>query len=167
MASRIAIVAGLLLLAAPALAQEPVGCDKFRWPVEKEMAALRAGGLPQVSSGIDVAAASFVGTLALRAPQDAGLPTPPERAPKQGTSAGFVSFKGVPAGIYSISLSAPGWLDVAQGGHFLKAKAFGGVQGCDGIRKVVKFELSAEPFVVQISNVEADHIAIAVMPAAE
>jgi len=26
----------VLLAAAPALAQEPVGCDKFKWPLDRE-----------------------------------------------------------------------------------------------------------------------------------
>ena len=39
-------------------------------------------------------------TLALLAPAEAKLPTPPERAPKEGTFAGFASFKAAPkAGI--------------------------------------------------------------------
>ena len=29
-----------LLMAAPALAQEPIGCDKFKWPVDRERAPL-------------------------------------------------------------------------------------------------------------------------------
>jgi hypothetical protein len=41
------------------------------------------------------------------------------------------------------------------------------VQGCDGIRKVVKFELTGEPFTLQINGVAADTIAVAVMPAAD
>ena len=36
--SYLALVA--LLLAAPALAQEPVGCDKFKWPLDRERTML-------------------------------------------------------------------------------------------------------------------------------
>jgi len=64
-----------------------------------------------------------------------------------------------------LGLSAGAWLDVLQNGQFLKARSFSGVQGCDGIRKVVKFELAAVPFTLQISGVDADSIAVAVMPA--
>jgi hypothetical protein len=74
---------------------------------------------------------------------------------------------GVAAGVYSIALSAPAWLDVVQNGRFLKVKSFSGVQGCDGIRKVVKFELTTEPFTLQISGVTADGIAVALMPSAD
>ena len=156
-----------ILAAAPALAQEPVGCDKFKWPVEREMAALRSSDLKTTASGSDLAALPFAAKITLKAPKDAALPAPPERAPKDGTFAGFLSSKGVAPGQYSVSLSAGAWLDLVQNGQFLKPKSFSGVQACDGIRKVVRFELSGAPFTLQISGVASDQIAIAVMPASD
>jgi hypothetical protein len=166
---RIAILAAAFaaLAAGPAFAQEPVGCDKFKWPVDRETMALRSGDLKTIASGSDLTALPFAAKISLKAPKDAGLPTPPEHAPKDGTFAGFLSSKGVTAGLYSVSLSAGAWLDVVQNGQFLKAKSFSGVQGCDGIRKVVKFELTAAPFTLQISGVDPDSIAVAVMPTAD
>jgi hypothetical protein len=161
------MAASAALIAGPALAQEPVGCDKFKWPVDHETTALRASDLKTIASGGDLAALPFAVKIALKAPKDAALPTPPERAPKDGTFAGFLSAKGVTPGLYSVSLSAPAWLDVVQNGQFLKVKSFSGVQGCDGIRKVVKFELTAAPFTLQISGVATDSIAVAVMPASD
>ena len=35
----------------PALAQEPVGCNKFKWPLDKERATLTGTDLPKVASG--------------------------------------------------------------------------------------------------------------------
>jgi hypothetical protein len=70
----------------------------------------------------------------------------PERAPKDGTFAGFASLKTVAqAGVYTISLSVGAWVDVVQDGHFLKPVAFSGATDCDGIRKTMKYELSAQP----------------------
>jgi hypothetical protein len=104
--------------------------------------------------------------LALTPPADAKLPTPPERAPKEGTFAGFAGIKGAPkAGLYTISLSAGAWLDVVQDGHFLKPKAFSGATDCDGIRKTMKYKLSASPFVLQVSGTREDSISIAILPA--
>ena len=81
-------------------------------------------------------------TLALLPPAEAKLPSPPERAPKEGTFAGFAAFKSPPKdGIYTVSLSAGGWVDVVQDGHFLKPKDFSGVTDCDGIRKTMKYEI--------------------------
>jgi hypothetical protein len=104
--------------------------------------------------------------MALTAPSDAKLPTPPERAPKEGTFAGFASVKAAPkAGVYTISLSAGGWVDVVQDGHFLKPKGFSGATDCDGIHKTMKYELSASPFVLQISGIKEDSVSIAILPA--
>jgi len=166
---RISLFVALLLLgAAPAwAAEEPSGCDKFKWPIERERAALTAPDRAKLASGSELAAMPSSGvTLALVTPADAKLPTPPERAPKEGTFAGFASIKAAPrAGLYTVSLSSGGWLDVVQDGHFLKPKAFSGATDCDGIRKTVKFELSAAPFVVQVSGTKEDSISIAILPA--
>jgi hypothetical protein len=166
---RRAIITAVLSASAvsPAFAQEPFGCDKFKWPVDRETAALRSADLKTVVSGGELATLPFAAKIVLKAPQDAALPTPPERASKDGTFAGFLSSRGVAAGVYSISLSAGAWLDIVQDGQSLKAKSFSGVQGCDGIRKVVKFELTGAPFTLQLSGVSRDQIAVAVMPASD
>ena len=161
------LVALLLFGVVPAwAAEEPSGCDKFKWPIERERAALTAPDRSKLASGGELTALPSTGvTLALRAPADAKLPTPPERAPREGTFAGFASIKNAPkAGLYTISLSSGGWLDVVQDGHFLKPKAFSGATDCDGIRKTMKYELSASPFVLQVSGAKEDSISIAILP---
>jgi hypothetical protein len=162
------LVALLLLGAAHAwAAEEPSGCDKFKWPIDRERAALTAPDRAKLASGAELATLPSTGiTLALTAPGDAKLPTPPERAPKEDTFAGFTSVKTAPkAGVYTISLSAGGWVDVVQDGHFLKPKGFSGATDCDGIRKTMKYELSASPFVLQISGIKEDSVSIAILPA--
>jgi hypothetical protein len=160
-------VALTLLAAAPAMAaEEPSGCDKFKWNIDHERAALTAPNRMKVNSGSELAALPATGvTLALTAPADAKLPTPPERAPKDGTFAGFTTFTSAPkAGIYTVSLSTGAWVDVVQSGHFLKPAAFSGATDCDGIRKTMKYELSAAPFVLQISGAKENSLSIAVLP---
>ena len=161
------LIALVLLGTAPAwAAEEPSGCDKFKWSIEHERAALTASDRIKLASGGELAALPSTGmTIALHAPADAKLPTPPERAPKEGTFAGFANFKSAPKpGIYTISLSAGGWVDVVQDGHFLKPKAFSGATDCDGIRKTMKYEISASPFVLQVSGTKEDSISIAILP---
>jgi hypothetical protein len=46
----------------------------------------------------------------------------------------------------------------------VKSGAFSGATGCEGIRKSVKFELAAAPFIIEISGVTARTIAIVVTP---
>src|ERR1700739_4263300 len=102
-----------LLAAAPAwAAEEPSGCDKFKWNIDHERAALTAPGRVKLASGTELAAVPSTGmTLRLSTQAEANLPTPPERAPKEGTFAGFTSFKGPPrAGIYTVNLSTGAWV---------------------------------------------------------
>jgi hypothetical protein len=160
-------VAASLLAAAPAwAAEEPSGCDKFKWNIDHERAALTAPDRVKLSSGSAMAGLPSTGmTLALTTPADAKLPTPPERTPKDGTFAGFTRLTAAPkAGIYTISLSAGAWIDVVQDGHFLKPKAFSGATDCDGIRKTMKYEVSASPFVLQVSGARENSLSIAILP---
>lgn len=157
----------LLLGTAPTFAaEEPSGCDKFKWPIERDRAALTAPDRARLASGAEQAAipASAI-TLGLVAPQDAKLPRPPERAPKDGTFAGFTSIKAAKAGLYTVSLSAGAWVDLVQDGHFLKPLAFSGATDCDGIRKTMKYELADKPFVLRISGAKDNSLSISILPA--
>lgn len=162
----LAFLAALLLGATSALAaDEPSGCDKFKWPIGRERAALTAPDSIGLASGTEQAALpSAAITLGLVALGDAQLPIPPERAPKGGTFAGFLRIGNAKAGLYTISLSAAAWIDLVQDGHVLKPVAFSGATDCDGIRKSIKYQLSAQPFVLQISGARDDAISIAILP---
>jgi hypothetical protein len=160
------LVALMLLGAVPAwAADEPSGCDKFKWNIDQERAALTSPDWVKLASGAELAAVPSTGmTVSLTAPADAKLPTPPERAPKEGTFAGFISVKSIKAGIYTVSMPTGAWIDLVQDGHALKPKAFSGATDCDGIRKTVKFELSASPFVLQLSGTRDNSISVAILP---
>jgi hypothetical protein len=165
---RTALLIGFILLgrASAFAAEEPSGCDKFKWPIERERAALTAPDRMKLPSGGELAAVPATGvTLSLVAPAEAKLPTPPERAPREGTFAGFANFKSAPkAGLYTISLSAGAWIDVIQDGHALKPKGFSGATDCDGIRKTMKYEISASPFVLEISGARENALSVAILP---
>lgn len=165
---RALILIALLLpgTAAARAAEEPSGCDKFKWDVARERAALLAPDHDGLASGTELEAPpSTAVTIALAVPAAAGLPVTPERAPKDGSFAGFLRFKAVPkAGRYTISLSAGGWIDLVQDGKLLKPTAFRGVRDCEGIRKSVQYELSASPLVLQISGIRDDSISVSVLP---
>jgi hypothetical protein len=79
-------------LVLPALAQEPVGCDKFRWSLDKERATLTGTDLPKVASGSEVKwPLPFATMVALVPLVDAKLPIAPERSPKsQDTFGGSI-----------------------------------------------------------------------------
>jgi hypothetical protein len=152
-------------MAGSAFAQEPVGCDKFKWPLDKERATLNGTDLPKVVSGGRVTFPIPFATIVALVPfADAKLPAPPERTPKSPDSfAGYFESKAPPqAGSYKITLSAEGWIDVAQAGQAVKSTAFSGAMGCEGIRKSVKFDLAAAPFTVELSSIKADEIKIVI-----
>ena len=158
------IIALALLAAAPAFAADPSGCDKFKWPIEREQAALTAPDRAKLASGAELAGLTGI-TLGLTPPKEAKLPSPPERKPKDGTFAGFVSFKAPhKPGAYTISLSEAAWIDVVQDDAILKPMEFSGATDCAGIRKTIKVDLSAGPFVIQISGAAANSISLAVLP---
>ncbi|MDH2354687.1 hypothetical protein QCM80_29065 [Bradyrhizobium sp. SSUT112] len=163
----LAFLAALSLGATSVLAaEEPSGCDKFKWPIERDRAALTSSDRAKLASGSEQAALpSSAITLGLVAPAEAKLPMPPARAPKDGTFAGFTSIKAPKAGLYTVSLSSGAWVDLVQDGHFLKPVAFSGATDCDGIRKIMKYELSAQPVVLQVSGAKDNSLTIAILPA--
>jgi hypothetical protein len=158
------IVTLTLLGSAPAWAAEPSGCDKFKWPIDKERAALTAQDRLKIASGADLAIPATA-ILDLKTPAEAKLPTSPERKPKDGTFAGFARFQKAPkAGTYTVSLSSAAWVDVVQDGEILKPMEFSGATDCTGIRKTIKYDLAAGPFVIQVSGVTENTISLAVLP---
>jgi hypothetical protein len=158
---KILTVAAWLIISTAAVAQEPVGCDKFKWPIDRERALL-ADAKP-VSMGAYVPDQSV--RLNLSPITDIKLPTEPSRQPKPNTYAGFVRHAAPPhAGTFRITLSEAGWIDVRQDGREIRSGPFSGVTGCEGVRKSVKFDLMPSPFIVEITGSPAKAIAIAVTP---
>jgi hypothetical protein len=163
--SAIAAIVVATSMCVQAHAQEPVGCDKFKWPLDKERATLNGTDLPKIVSGTAVPfPLPFGAIVALKPLADAKLLTPPEQAPKSPDS--FAGFFQAPApkkaGSYKITVSAPGWIDVIQAGKTVKSTDFSGARGCDGVRKSVKFDLAAAPFTVELSSIKADEIKLAI-----
>ena len=65
----------LLGTASAVAAEEPSGCDKFKWPIERERAALTAPDRVKLASGGELGAPPATGmTLALLTPAEAKLP---------------------------------------------------------------------------------------------
>lgn len=154
-------------IASACFAQEQVGCDKFKWPLDKERATLNGTDLPKVRSGNSAPWPLPWATIVALVPfADAKLPMQPERAPKSPASfAGFVQAPAPSrAGTYKFTLSSEGWIDIVQNGQFVKSSAFSGATGCDGIRKSVKFDLAVAPFTIELSGVPADTIRLAISP---
>jgi hypothetical protein len=158
-------IALLLITATSAVAADPAGCDKFKWPMDKELALLTAPSLPKLTVGAETPAAPVAVTVTLRPIADAALPKPPERTQKPDSYAGFVRATAGSAGLYTVTISDYGWIDVVQNDAYLKATGFSGVTGCPGARKSVRFDLAAGPVTIQVSGATKDAINIAFTPA--
>jgi hypothetical protein len=155
-----------MLLPAAALAEEPRGCDKFKWPLDVERAAL-ADAARRVASDAELQRDSAVAITVPLAPlAEAGLALPPERAPKRRDGfAGSARFAaGGQAGDYKVTLSKPGWIDVIEDGRYLKPLDYTGALDCPGVRKSVAFHLSGDTFVLQVSDVQEPTIDVVVTP---
>ncbi len=160
-------VALLVTGIAQARAADPVGCDKFNWPIERERTALSVPDLPKLATGADMSTAPPAAVALTLHPRDsARLPKPSERNQKPDTFAGFVQFTPPIAGIYTVTLSDYAWVDGIQNDTYLKPTGSSGVRGCEGVRKSLKFDFTVSPVILQVSGVPKDEIRIAVMPAA-
>lgn len=157
-----------LLPGSAALAQEPSGCDKFRWPIAHEQALLKdaAASAANIELG-DIPAAAL--RLKLAPFDQVTLAMPPERAPRDtASSAGTIRIAHVAtAGVYAVSISTYAWIDAIQNGKYGKTLAFSGATDCAHIRKVVKYRLEPGPLTIQLTGVAGDAIAVAITPSAE
>jgi len=161
------VVSACLIVHSIAYSAEPSGCDKFAWPLTKEQELLRQAQ-PGAAAGTEIHRDAQQGILLkLASIAEAKLPVPPERAPKNVSSfAGFVQFDDAPkGGTYKVSSSNEAWIDLFQGGRYVKPAAFTGATDCPNIRKSVKFEIGPGPFTIQLSDVPSDNISIVLTPA--
>jgi hypothetical protein len=157
----------IALVAAPGLAQgqEGSGCTGFKWPLGHERAALVRTDKASLPNGGALAYDSAM-TLELRPLAAAGLPKAPERAPKSPSAfAGHFTLSApAKAGVYRVTISSEGWVDVLDGGAYLHPIGFSGSTGCEGVRKSVKFDLPGRPLALQFSGVPKDQISVIVSP---
>ncbi|MDX8497687.1 hypothetical protein RFM99_04585 [Mesorhizobium sp. VK4C] len=136
------------------------GCDAFKWPVTREQALFPAA--PAAQSGADLTVGQAM-DIALVAVDTIGFEVPPERAPAAGTFGATANVTVPPEGELQFSLSDEAWIDVVQDGHAVKSTGFSGVKTCPGIRKSVRFKLSAGPATVQLSGAKKETLKVAVL----
>ncbi len=160
---RVLSVAMLGALLTPAYADD--GCDKFGWSMVRERAWFAATNKAAVAAGATLAPipnGAFV--LQLQPDPNAAFAMPPGRKPKaEHWFGGIVRLPAVARpGIYQVTLSDEAWIDVIQDGRYARSIGSTGRSDCPGLRKSVRFELNASPFVVQLSGVTTEMIAVAV-----
>lgn len=164
---------GIVLIAAAVLlsmgaARADDGCGQFAWPLDKERAALAAADKQPIKAGDTLAAWPKAAlTVTLRPAAEADFVMPPERKAKAGPGYGGIVHLPAPlkTGLYQIALSDEAWIDVVQEGRYLRSVSHSGRNDCPGLRKVVRFDLSAAPVVLQMSGVAGATINLVAGPA--
>ena len=156
------IVASLfaILVGTSFAAAADTGCDAFKWPVAREQALFPAA--PPAQSGAALTVGQAV-DFALSAVATTSFEVPPDREPAAGTFGAMASVTVPPDGELQFSLSDEAWIDVVQDGKTIKSAAFSGVKTCPGIRKSVRFKLSAGPATVQFSGAKKPDLKVAVL----
>jgi hypothetical protein len=141
------------------------GCESFKWPLDKERAAFDATALEKAASGVARGPLKEqVFALALVPAKDVAFAIPPAKKKADGFG-GLVAFAAPEKpGVYQVTLSGEGWIDLVQEGKALGASDHSGAKNCPGLRKSVRFMLGAAPVVLQISNAVADTIKVGIRP---
>ena len=154
------------LATSAARADEPKGCDAFKWPLKPEAVQLQAPTKAVAPTDGTAKANGTAYDLTLVPLAQAGLPQPPEHKPKMGGStAGYVRFAApATAGPYQVAVSQAAWIDIVQDGRYVKPSAFSGATDCPGVRKSIRFDLAPGPFLIQISGTTAPSLAMLVEP---
>jgi hypothetical protein len=144
------------------------GCDAFKWPLDKERVQFESAELEKIGSGAargPLKEQAFV--LALLPVAEIAYALPPGGKKKDGETryGGMLAFAAPEKpGVYQVTLSSEGWIDLVQDGAFLKAADHSGVKDCPGLRKSVRFNVGAAPVALQISGAPADSIKVAIRP---
>jgi len=155
----------ILALTNAAIAED--GCEKFAWPVAQEREALIASNQQVIASGASIEPTGQAFKLLLQKPDEARFVMPPERKPRAETWHGGLVLLPAPqqAGVYQVTLSDEAWVDVIQDSHYARSVGSSGRSDCPDLRKPARFEVTAGPIVLQISDVSGQAISVAVGPA--
>jgi len=158
----IALIASL----GPAVAADD-GCEKFAWSLARQREAFAAPDKTTIAAG-ETLHALPTGALVIRLQPgvQASFAMPPERKPRiEPWYGGMVRLPALPkTGIYQITLSDDAWIDVIQNGRYARSVGSTGRSDCPGVRKSVRFEVAASPFVLQVSGVTSEKIALTFAP---
>lgn len=170
-----ALLALALIMACPAAAEEGIAgmdmggshqCTPFKWPLDKEQAEFEDPALPKVASGAaEGAIKGQAFALELKPASEVDFALPPERKSTIGDEArgGIVTFAAPAApGIYQVTLSAPGWIDIVQNGAFRRSVDHTGGKNCPLLGKSVRFKFLASPVTLQVSDTAMPDIKIAI-----
>lgn len=165
---RLALASALAFCVCTGAARAEDGCGKFAWPVMQEREAMSAQGQPALASGASIEPGSGQAfKLLLRPSADAEFVMQPERKSRiENWRGGIVRLPAPPqAGVYQVTLSDEAWVDVVQNGGYARSIGSTGRSDCPGLRKSIRFDVTSNPIVLQISGASVDVMSIVAGPA--
>ena len=162
-AVRAAALLVLWCLAAASRAAAAGGCAGFEWPLDVELGWMNASEIETLHSGAKLTSLPQKAfTLVLARSESFALPTPPSGKPHDAanvTYAGLVTLAEISAsGLYQVSISGPGWIDVVQNGAAVATQAETSSVDCPVIRESLRFQLAKGPAILELSSVPAAKI---------
>jgi hypothetical protein len=145
------------------------GCESFKWPLDNERAAFDDAALEKVASGVARGALKEQAfALALVPVADVAYTLPPTKKKKDTSGASYGGMLAFDApekpGVYQVTLSGEGWIDLVQNGAALDSADHSGSKNCPGLRKSVRFIVGAAPVALQVSGAPGDSIKVAIRP---
>jgi hypothetical protein len=162
-----ALVTLCCVASAQARTAEADPCAGSDWPLDVELGWLKASGIETLQSGAKLPAVPSKAFAVALAPSAAvALPAPPSGKPDGETAqtyAGFVTLAEIPeAGLYQVSISAAGWIDVVQNDAVVATQAHTSMHGCPTLVKSLRFQLAKGPASVQFSSVPTRSLQFAI-----
>lgn len=141
-------------------------CDRYSFPVQRELEWFEQITLKLPSGAKRAMLPERAFSLSLEADGHSSLVMPPERKSRQENGyGGAVSFDSVPrAGLYQVTLSDDGLIDVIQDGKYLRKIGSATRRDCAGVRRVLRVQLAAGPLVLQLGGVDLPAVNIAIAP---
>ena len=124
------------------------GCESFKWPLDKERAAFDGAALEKLASGAARGPLEGAGVRAGAWCRWQTSPIATARQEEEGRSGarygGMLAFAAPEKpGVYQVTLSGEGWIDLVQNGAPLDSADHSGAKNCPGLRKSVRFNVGA------------------------
>ena len=164
---------GCAALVTPAFAEDADGCSHFSWDVSHELKVMKQTAAPVTAAtkpGPQTPLIQIDKLYELKlSPQSTVTYSAKPTKPTLNDSAqgGLVRFHVDKAGLYRVSITSGHWIDVVDGGQFVKSKDFSGSHDCARPHKIVEFELPAnKDLVLQFSGSTDSSVVMAITPVA-
>ena len=161
MRTRFAACVLILLGAVASAAAAEDGCDRFAWPVDREMELFGEGFFADVESQTALPKDGAFSML-LQPIASVIYTVAPAKGRDDGYG-GIVTMEWIAAGRYQITLSGDAWVDAVQNDKRLPILASTSRDDCPGIRQSLQFEIRSLPLTLQFGGAMVRRLNVSVL----